>query len=142
MSPAYYLFERTYFLNSYSYSKDALGTGQETWSYTSKPEIVNYNGSVVMLRGIAEGTVNVGPEVMDAIDQGVLVDDPASNDALNVQITGEVGNVTGGTPGLGTFDTQRFIIATQVGGSKARGIGADGLVGEASVSIPITPVFV
>lgn len=134
-------FAGDYFLNSYSYSKDNLGYGQENWSFTSKPEITGYTGTIVMLRGIAEGTISTGEGVMTADLMGVTIDTAASNDSLGNQIEGESGSVAGGTPGLGNFDIQRHIIATSVGGSTGKGPLVDGQTGEASISIPLTPVY-
>lgn len=134
-------FADNYFLNSYSYAKDNLGFGQETWAFTTKPVIDNYSGTIVMLRGIAEGTIATGPGIMTPLDMGVIVDDPASNDAFGAPIEGESGSVQAGTPGIGNFDIQRFVIATTVGASKGKGVGADGFSGDASISIPLTPVF-
>ena len=131
-------FVDNYYLNSYSYSKDNLGFGQETWSFTSKPIIDNYGGTIVMLRGIAEGTISTGPGIMTPADMGVVIDDPASNDAFGAPIEGESGSVQAGTPGIGNYDIQRYVIATTVGGSKGKGAGADG---DVSISIPVTPVY-
>lgn len=134
-------FAGDYFLNSYGYSKDNLGYGQETWGFTSKPDITDFSGTIVMLRGIAEGTLSTGAGTVPAASMGVVVDEAASNDSLGAQIEGESGSVAAGTPGLGTFDIQRYIIATSVGGSIGKNSSIDGLAGEASVSIPLTPVY-
>lgn len=134
-------FIENYFLTSYAYSKDNLGFGQETWSFTSKPDIPGFGGTIVMLRGIAEGTIATGPGVMTPPDMGVVVDDPASNDAFGAPIEGESGSVQAGTPGIGNFDIQRHVIVTTVGGSKGKGTGADGFTGQASISIPVTPIY-
>jgi len=135
-------FIEDYFLTSYAYSKDNLGFGQEAWGFTSKPVIPGFAGTIVMLRGIAEGTIGTGPGEMAAADMGVVIDDPASNDSFGAPIEGESGSVQAGTPGIGNFDIQRHVIATTVGGSKGKGTGADGLTGQASISIPITPVYI
>jgi hypothetical protein len=134
-------FTGDYFLNSYSYSKDNLGFGQETWSFTTKPIITGYTGTIVMLRGIAEGTITTGPGVMDPQYMGVTVDETASNDSLGAQIQGESGSVQAGTPGIGEYTIERYIIATAVGGSRGKDTTVDGLTGNASVSIPLTPVY-
>lgn len=135
-------FIETYFVNSYSYSKDNLGYGQETWSFTSKPIIPGFTGTVVMLRGIAEGTIATGAGIMTSIQMGVVVDNVASNDSLGAAIEGESGSVQAGTPGIGNFDIQRFVIATQIGASVGKNTSVDGLSGEASIQVPLTPVYI
>ena len=134
-------FIENYFLNSYSYSKDNLGFGQETWSFTSKPIIPGFGGTIVILRGIAEGTIATGDGVMAASLMGVTVDEVASNDSFGSPVQGESGSVQAGTPGIGNFDIERYIIATSVGGSTGKGASVDGLTGEASVTIPLNTIF-
>lgn len=131
----------SYFLTSYSYSKDNLGYGQETWSFTSKPTVEGYAGTIVTLRGIAEGTIIYGDGTMLPEYQGVTIDTAASNDSNSDPILGESGNVTAGPVGVGSYDIQRYIIATSVGGSRGRHADIDGQVGNASVNIPLTTVF-
>jgi len=131
-------FAGNYFLNSYGYTKSATGFGQESWSFTSKPDITGYTGTIVMLGGIPEGTISTGPGVMSSTQMGVTVDAAASNDSLGNQIEGETGSVSGGTPGLGNFDIQRHVIVTSVGNSEGK---LDGLTGSASITIPLTPVY-
>lgn len=134
-------FTQTYFPTSYGYQKDNLGYGQESWSFTTRPLLSNYSGTIVMLRGMAEGTISTGPGSMLPEQMGVEVNDPASNDSSNQPIEGESGSVQAGSPGIGNFDYQRFIVATAVGGSMGLNSEIDGLSGNASVSIPMTPVF-
>lgn len=134
-------FTTNFFVTSYSYSKDNLGYGQESWSFTSKPEIPGFGGTIVMLRGIAEGTIATGPGTMTAAQMGVTVDESASNDSLGNPIQGESGSVQAGSPGIGNFDIQRFVIATSVGGSVGKSTAVDGLTGEASIQIPMTTVY-
>jgi hypothetical protein len=134
-------FTRDYYLTSYSYSKDNLGFGQETWSFTGAPEIDTYTGTIVMLRGIAEGTIQTGAGTMSAADMGVVIDELSSNDINNAEITGDSGSVAAGTPGIGEYTIERFIIATSVGGARGRHEDIDGQTGQASVNIPMTPVF-
>jgi len=129
-----------YFVNSYSYQKDNLGFGQETWSMTTKPIISTYTGTIVMLRGIAEGTVSTGNGTMDPALQGIVVDDTASNDTSG-EITGESGSVQAGSPGVGNYDITRYVVVTSIGGSIGSNSSVDGLSGNASVSIPLTPVY-
>lgn len=135
-------FTGTYFLTGYSYQKDQLGYGQESWSFTSKPIISGYTGTIVMLRGIAEGTISTGAGVMAASEMGVVINEAASNDAYGANIEGESGSVSAGTPGLGNYDIQRYIIATTVGASTGSGALVDGYAGQANIQIPMTPVYV
>jgi hypothetical protein len=130
-----------YFATGYSYSKEALGYGQENWNFTTKPKIPGFTGTIVMLRGIAEGTVGTGDGTVPAADMGVVINETASNDALGANIEGESGSVQAGTPGIGNFDISRFIIATQVGASTGKATAIDGKTGQANVQIPMTPVF-
>jgi hypothetical protein len=135
-------FIENYFLTGYSYQKDNLGYGQETWSFTSKAIIPGFTGTIVMLRGIAEGQIATGDGQMSSTQMGVVVDETASNDSLGANIEGESGSVQAGTPGLGNFDIQRFVIVTEVGGSIGKNSSIDGLTGQANISIPMTPVFI
>ncbi len=135
-------FIEDYFVTGYSYTKDNIGFGQEAWSFTSKPEIPGFAGTIVMLRGITEGTVATGDGNMTAAQMGIIVDETASNDSLGANIEGESGSVQGGTPGIGNFDIQRHIIATSIGGSIGKNTTVDGLAGQGSVQIPMTPVFI
>ncbi len=108
---------------------------------TTAPIIDGFAGTIVMLRGIAEGTVATGPGVMATADMGVVVDETASNDSLGNPIQGENGSVQAGSPGLGNFDIQRSVIATSVGDSIGLSPAIDGLTGQANINIPMTPVF-
>jgi hypothetical protein len=135
-------FSDSFFVTSYSYQKENNGYGQETWAFTSKPEIPGYGGTIVMLRGIAEGQISTGDGVMSSTLMGVTVDEAASNDSLGAAIEGESGSVQAGTPGLGNYDVQRYVIVTAVGGSTGRGAAVDGYSGQASIQIPMNPVYI
>lgn len=134
-------FTDDYFVNSYSYSKDNLGYGQEAWGFTSKTVIPGYTGSIVMLRGIAEGTLSTGPGTMDPGDMGLTVNESASNDVLGAPIQGETGSVQAGSPGIGNYEISRHVIVTSVGGSIGKNDSIDGLTGQASIQIPLNEVF-
>jgi hypothetical protein len=110
-------FTETYYLNSYSYQKDNLGTGQESWSLTSRPDIPGYTGEIVLLRGPAEGTITTGVGAMTPADMGIVIDETGSNDAFGAPIEGESGSVSAGSPGVGNYDVTRYILATAVGSS-------------------------
>jgi hypothetical protein len=134
-------FTDNYYVNSYSYQKENIGYGQENWSMTSKPFLPGYTGTIVMLRGISEGTVNTGADAMDTVDMGVLINEVGSNDVNNVAITGESGSVQAGTPGIGNYDVTRYIIATEIGNSLGYDPTIDGKKANLSVTIPLTPVY-
>jgi hypothetical protein len=118
-----------------------LGTGQETWTFTTKPEIGGFAGTIVMLRGVAEGTISTGDGVMSASLMGITIDESSSNDSFGSQIEGESGSVQAGSPGLGDFTISRSIVASSVGGSTGRGTSVDGLIGQTNIQIPINTVY-
>jgi hypothetical protein len=133
-------FAEDYFLTSYSYQKENLGYGLESWSLTSKPIVPSYGGTIVMLRtGFAEGTISTGDGFMTSTQMGVTVDETGSNDSSGNPIQGESGSVQAG--GIGDFQIQRNIVATEVGGSLGFTDAINGLAGTASVSVSMTPVF-
>lgn len=131
-------FTDDFFPSSYSYSKDNLGFGTESWSFTSKPIIDTYNGSIYILRGIAQGQVLTGDGMMAALDTGVVVDDAASRDSNGDYIESGSGSVAAGTPGIGDYSVQREVIVTSVGASEGK---QDGLKGASNVSIPNTTLY-
>lgn len=131
-------FSDSFYPTSYSYNKDNLGHGQESWAFTSKPILDNYNGTIIFLRGIATGQILTGTGVMTEANMGVVVDTTASKDSLGNYIEGEQGSVQAGFPGIGDYSIQREVIVTRVGGSQGRD---DGKKGTASVTIPMTPVY-
>jgi hypothetical protein len=131
-------FTDNFYPTSYSYSKENLGHGQESWSFTSKPILDSYNGTIIFLRGIATGQILTGAGVMTEANMGVVVDTVASRDSLGNFIEGEQGSVSAGFPGIGNYDIQREVVVTRVGGSLGR---SDGKRGQSQVTIPMTPVF-
>jgi hypothetical protein len=133
-------FSYVYWPTSYNYSKDNFGWGQESWSFTTEPEMsVPYAGTVLFIRGIATGQVQTGDGIMTAANQGVVYDDAASRDSNGNFIDGESGSVSAGFPGIGEYSVQREYIVTHVGNSEGK---ADGYQGAASVTIPMTPVYI
>lgn len=131
----------TYYLTGYSYQKDNLGVGQETWSLTTKPTIPGYTGTIVMIRGLAEGAISVNPDSLGATEMGLIIDSTASDDIITSDpiITNETGNVQGNS--TGDYDKQRAVIATSVGGSTSLGSSVAGKSGSANINSPVTPVF-
>lgn len=127
-----------FFPTSYSYSKDVFGFGTENWSFTTKQDIDNYTGTIVMLRGISTGQISTGDGIMSAADMGVVIDDAASKDSNGDYIDGESGSVQAGFPGIGDYSIQREVVVTHVGQSEGR---VDGYKGNASVTIPMQPVY-
>jgi len=133
-------FTNEYWVTSYSYQKEQTGYGQESWSMTTAPILDNFTGTIVMMRGIPDGTIATGPGTMASADMGLVVDETGSNDALGNPVQGENGSVQAG--GFGTFDVQRSVIVTSVGDSIGLSPAIDGLTGQASINIPMTPQFI
>lgn len=137
-------FTDTFFPSSYSYSKDNFGWGQESWSFASKPDIDNYTGTIYMLRGISTGQMNTNSVSqgltgqMEPADMGVVVNDASSRDSQGNYIEGYSASVSAGFPGIGDYALQREIVVDSVGGSIGKD---DGKRGQASVTIPMNPVF-
>lgn len=137
-------FQDDFFPSSYAYSKERFGYGQESWSFASKPVIDSYSGDIYMLRSISTGQVNTNSVSlgltgqMEPVDMGVLINDTSSRDSLGNYIEGYSASVSAGFPGLGDYILQREIVVDAVGGSIGKD---DGLLGSASVTIPMTPVF-
>jgi len=121
------------FINSFSYSKDFTGFGQETWSLQGKPILVGFTGSTVFIQGFSEGSQLVGTDIVS--DDGVSLTSSTTGlfdaESRNLQ-------VSAGSPGLGQDDTQQFGKVTAVGG----GVGKeDGKRGTASANVPHQIVF-
>jgi hypothetical protein len=132
-------FTDDFFVTGYSYSKENLGYGQESWNFTGKPILDNYSGTIAMLRGISTGQMLTGAGVLTAAEMGVVVDEAASKDSNGNWIEGESGSVSAGFPGIGNYDVQREIVVSAIGGSESK---ADGYSGNASVQIPVTPIYI
>lgn len=118
----------TFFLTSYSYSKDAQGWGIESFSFVSKPEVIGSGATVNMIRGVAEGqsTTDGGANTGVVFITG------------GTTIPGTTVDVTAGSPGIGKAFTIEFGEVETVGGGTGK---ADGLEGNANVSAPYTPVY-
>ena len=117
----------TWWPTSYSYSKDVQGWGVESWSFVSKPEVINGDGAVArMIRGTAEGqtTTDGGAET------GVVF--------LATQVPGKTMQVSAGQPGIGNAFNVSYGEIHYIGGGTGK---ADGRMGNASVSIPYSPIF-
>jgi hypothetical protein len=122
------------FINSFSYSKDFTSFGQESWSLQSKPIITGFTGSQVFIQGFAEGNHLIGSEIVS--DDGIVL--TGSVTATSYDAEGRNLNVSAGSPGIGTDDTQRFGKITQIGG----GVGKeDGRKGNASANVPHQIVY-
>lgn len=116
-----------WWVTSYSYQKDVQGWGIESWSLVSRPTIIGSNDvEARMIRGTAEGqsTSNGGA------DTGVIF--------LTGIITGETLEVSAGQPGIGKSFSINFGEVSTVGNGTGK---ADGKEGNASVSIPYTPIY-
>jgi len=132
-------FTDDFYPTSYGYTKDNFGWGVENWSFTSKPIIENYTGTIVFLRGIATGQMLVGAGQMVGADMGVVINDSASRDSSNNYIEGANGSVQAGFPGVGDYATQREVVVSFIGASIGK---SDGYKGQASVTIPVQQVFI
>lgn len=130
-----------WFLNSYSYAKDMQGWGIETWSFISKPILLDANleevtdVTTLMIRGIPEGEKSID----GGADPGIVfvgrVLDETSILALNF-----VGNasVRAENPGIGRANDMQYGVVESVGNSTGK---ADGKDGNGSVNIPHTPLY-
>ncbi|MCK5016495.1 MAG: hypothetical protein KAS32_05415 [Candidatus Peribacteraceae bacterium] len=133
-------FSGDYYPSSYSYTKENLGWGQESWSFVTEPIFdIPYAGTVLFIRGIATGQVSTGAGQLDPVDQGIVYDTAASQDSNGDFIDGESGSVAAGFPGLGQFNIQRELVVTYVGGSVGK---SDGYAGAANVTIPMQTIYV
>jgi len=119
-------FQDDFFVNSYSYTKDVQGFGQESWSMVTRP-IPSTGADFIMIRGVAEGQTTpdgtIGQTTGARISAGT--------------VTGREISVTAGSPGIGTADDVTFGIMDQIGGGTGK---FDGFTGNASVSIPYSPI--
>ena len=122
------------FITSFSYSKDFTSFGQESWSLQSKPIITGFTGNQVFIQGFSEGNRLVGSDIVS--NDGVVL--TGSVVATSYDAEGRNLNVSAGSPGIGTDDTQRFGKITQIGG----GVGKeDGKKGNASATVPHQIVY-
>jgi len=126
----------TFFLSSYSYDKsDAGGFGQQSYSAQKwddgdedcEADIVYVSAPTYVMAGISEATITADT----GLDTGITLDG-----GLNV--TGEQGSVSAGSPSIGTANTTIYGIATVVGNGD---MCSRGKTGQGSVSIPLTPIY-
>ena len=122
------------FINSYSYSKDFTTFGQESWSLQSKPIITGFTGSQVFIQGFSEGNRLVGSDIVS--NDGIVL--TGSVVATSFDAEGRTLNVSAGSPGIGTDDTQRFGKITQIGGAVGK---EDGKKGTSSATVPHQIVY-
>jgi len=118
-----------WFVNSYGFSKDdPLLPGQETWGM-QKWLVGQYGNSPLptyVLRGVSEGS---GTKDAADADPGILF--------TGVTVESQSGNVSAN--GIGRNDTLTLGVTTQVGGSESP---AAGKIGQGSVSMPYTPLWI
>lgn len=131
-------FSAIWYPTSYSYQKDNFGFGQESWSFTTKPEVDNYTGTIVMIRGISSGQILTGAGMMTSVDVGVVINEADSRDSNGDVIEGESGSISAGDMSIGDYAVQRECLFTSCGGSVGK---QDGYKGQVSVSIPYTPIY-
>jgi hypothetical protein len=128
----------TFFLNSYSYDKgDAGGFGQQSYSAQQwvdgdencEADVVYVRAPTYIISGISEATITA--------DEGLNTGITLLNSSLNVE--GEQGSVSAGVPGIGTVNTTIYSIASSIGNGD---MCSRGKVGQGSVSIPLTPIYI
>jgi len=128
------------YVSSYSYDKgDAVGFGQQSYAgqewVDATPAEENEENDIIflgapsyILLGISEATITAD----DGLDTGVVL-----NAAWNVE--GTQGNVSAGSPGIGTANTTVYGIPISIDNGS---LVARGLTGQASVTIPHTPIYI
>lgn len=109
-----------YFVTTYSYTKEQLSPGQETWAMASRPE--KESATYVMTRGKARGQSTIG--------QTGVVFDSVTTSGINI-------SVAAGYPGIGNLDEITYGTVSYIGGGT--GIFAP-FAGQASVQIPYVPL--
>ena len=92
--------DEDFFINSYSYSKDYRGFGQESLSLQSKPILQGYVGSIFLLQGIATGNHLTGLDIVSN-DGITLIGSRAGDpyDATGIDISLSAGNLSIGEYG-------------------------------------------
>lgn len=121
----------SFYLSSFSYSKsDVRGYGQESYSGMQWISEGDFTAPTVVLLGISEGQYN-----------GDLTPNQMGVNVLAPEAEGYSGSVSAGFPGLGTADTTYYSIFTEVGLPGAV-VKLDGKMGNASVSVPHTPLWI
>ena len=149
-------FQGTYYVTAYSYQKPAFGYGIESWSFTSEPTYGQNpyippvppsigHRATKMIRGIAEGTMSVGQGYIEFEEfVGVRINNNASNfpSAQAVPVITTEGSVTAGPDSLGSHEKTRSIVVTDVGKSMGNNDQINGIAGQVSINIPITPVYI
>jgi hypothetical protein len=131
-------FTYDYVPSSYSYKKDNFGWGQESWSFVTKPDVDNYTGDIVILRGVATGNVLTGDGILTAAEMGVVINEADSVDGNGDNIEGESGSVQAGQNSIGEYSVSREIVVSQIGGSIGK---KDAWNGSATVNIPTETVY-
>lgn len=122
------------FINSYSYSKDFQGFGQESWSLQGKPNIPGFTGNLAFIQGFSEGSHTIGTDVVS--DDGIVL--TGSIPATSLDATGRDLSVSAGSSSLGQDDTQVFGKITRVGGAVGQ---ENGKRGTSSATIPHQLIF-
>lgn len=148
-------FQGKYYVTAYSYQKAAFGHGVESWSFTSEPTYgqnpyvpadppVGYR-SARMVRGISEGTMSVGQGYLEFEDfLGVKINNQASNFPTSqaTPIITTQGSVTAGPDTFGSHEKTRHIVVDKVGHSMGNNDQINGVAGQVSVNVPLTPIYI
>jgi len=119
-----------FFITSYSYQKEIQGWGLETYSLINRPTVIGGGDGVEtrMIRGVAEGQTTTD----GGADTGVVF-------LPSPTVNGQTVEVTAGSPGIGRANSMEFGEVQVVGGGTSKSDGRDG---NASVSIPYTPIYI
>ncbi len=119
----------SWFVNSYGFSKDdPLLPGQETWGMQQwvTGQYGNTPTPTYVIRGVSEGS---GTKDSADADPGILF--------TGVTTESQSGNVSANA--IGRNDTLTLGVTIQVGGSESP---ASGKIGQGSVSMPYTPLWI
>jgi len=122
------------FISGFSYTKDFVGFGQESWSLQGKPLLIGFTGNSAFIEGFADGNHLTGPDIVT--NDGIVL--TGSVPATTQDASGTTINVSAGQTSVGQDDTQVFGRVTQIGGAAGR---QDGKRGNASATVPHTIVY-
>lgn len=132
-----------WWLSSYSYNKDMQGWGIESWSFISKPILLDAQRQqvtdvdILLVRGTAEGERTTDGGADPGITY-ITSTTPINKDTIPaLDFVGTV-DVTAGNPGIGRANDMEYGIVQQVGQATGK---ADGKDGKGNVTIPYTPIY-
>lgn len=152
-TPGWNINNEVFFVNSYSYSKDVSGIGQETWSLIGKPvsgfSMANQSSYGANLNIPSQTDEDISPKMINGIPTGNRsgdVSSPFSLDDTGVKLyatsplESRSMEASAGAISLGKATTTEYGFAKQLGGSTV--FKADGIILNASVNIEYNPIYV